>query len=156
MKTSKQGRDIIRNYEGVVLHPYICPGGYMTIGVGHMLTKSELHSGKINIGDESVIWQKGLTHKQADTLLAKDLEEVERQVDAMVSAPLTQGQFDALVSFVFNVGPGAFANSTLRKLVNLRRYSEVPGQFRRWVFAGGKKLPGLAKRREAEIFLWEN
>lgn len=156
MKTSKRGRDVIRNYEGVVLHAYVCPAGYMTIGVGHMLTRGELHSGKIHIGDDVVQWQKGMTHAQADALLAQDLESVETQVDAMVSSKLTQGQFDALVSFTFNVGAGAFAGSTLRKLVNLRRFAEVPGQFRRWIHGGGKKLPGLVNRREAEIALWES
>jgi lysozyme len=87
-------------------------------------------------------------------LLGQDLEGAERTVNEAVTVPLNQNQFDALVSFTFNVGNGAFRGSTLLKLLNQRQYDQVPTQLRRWVMDNGHVVQGLVNRREKEIALW--
>lgn len=154
MRVSRTGRQLITALEGYRLCPYKDPAGYLTIGVGHLLTKSELSSGKIHLNSVAVQWAHGLTPEQVDELLAQDLMRFEAAVTQNVKVDLNQHQFDALVSFAFNVGEEAFRNSTLLKLLNRGEYAAVPMQLRRWVYAGGRKLKGLAKRREQEIKCW--
>jgi len=153
MRTSKFGREMITKLEGFMLRPYRDPVGYWTIGVGHLFTKSELSSGKVLIGGKNVVWREGITEEQVDDLLSQDLARFEDAV-RKVEVPLTQNQFDALVSFAFNVGTGAFARSTLLSKLNQGHYDQVPAQLRRWVFAGGRVLKGLVKRRETEVAMW--
>lgn len=154
MNVDQVGLGSIKKSEGVMLFMYHDSVGLPTIGVGHLLSKSELSSGKININKEPVRWGNGLTTIQVEALLAQDLHNAEDAVDLLVSVPLTQNQFNALVSFVFNIGIGAFNGSRCLKTVNMKNYTGVPEQFRRWVYAGGLVQPGLQKRREEEVRLW--
>lgn len=91
-----------------------------------------------------------ITAEEAEILLKADLQAAEAAVSRLVHVPLTQGQFDALVSFVFNLGGGRLAASTLLRRLNRKDYDGAAEQFSKWVFGGGKKLPGLIARREAE------
>lgn len=140
MNLAKPGRDIIKNWEGLALVAYVCPAGILTIGWGH--TGSDVTPGM------------KVTQEQAEFLLSRDVAKAERAVKRLITVPITQNQFDALVSFTFNLGGGNLQASTLRKVINRGDIHEVPAQFRRWVFAGGKKLRGLQARREEEIALF--
>lgn len=151
---SSKGLDHLVKLEELRLRMYRDVAGYPTIGVGHLLTPQELSSGMIRIGMDDVRWADGLTEAQAMGLLSQDLEWAERAVVRLVNVPLTQFQFDALVSFVFNVGPPKFHQSTLLKRLNAGAYEDVPAQMARWVYAGGKRVRGLANRRQAEMWLW--
>jgi lysozyme len=95
-------------------------------------------------------FEKPITEQRASQILMMDMTYAQQAVDRLVKAPLTQNQFDALVSFVFNIGEGAFAASTLLRLLNKRRYDEAALEFNRWIHAGGKRLEGLIRRRRAE------
>lgn len=158
MQPSEQCLDLIKRFEGLMLRPYKCPGGYVTIGWGHMLTRDELHSGKIVISGQPTRYANGLTYAQADALFTQDVGAVAERVWMVLSTKakksILQHQFDALVSFAFNVGIGALDRSTLLKRVNALSFDAVPAQFARWVYAGGRELEGLKKRREAEVKLW--
>ncbi len=87
-------------------------------------------------------------------MLRRDVQVAERAVLRLIDVPLTDGQYDALVSFTFNLGAGALQRSTLRRKVNREEHADVPAQLMRWVVAGGKRLRGLARRREAEASLY--
>lgn len=153
MRLSAEGRDSLIRLEGARNTMYRDAAGLPTIGVGHLLTRDELHSGKLEV-DDWIDWHAGLTDGQVDALFAHDVAPVESAVSAIVHVPLSQGQFDALCSFAFNVGLGAFRNSTLLKKLNAGQYDAVPAELRRWVYAAVKVLPGLQLRREHEIELW--
>ena len=154
MKLSAEGLAFIEREEGVVLHPYRDPVGYWTIGVGHLLSDREKVRGTIVIGGEFIPWREGLTREQVTALLLQDVAWAEKDVEEEVTVALTQHQFDALVSFVFNVGPTNFAASSLLRLLNEGHYDSVHAQLRRWVYANKKKLPGLVTRRAREAQLW--
>lgn len=156
MNFSKNGLEKLIEWEGFENKPYKDSEGYLTIGVGHLLTKDELRSGKISIFGKQVRYSEGLTDIQVKDLLKQDLISRESAVSNLVRVPLSQNQFDVLVSFVFNIGRHSFQNSTLLKVLNLGKYEEVPGQLRRWVYSGGKKVNGLVNRRENEIQLWND
>lgn len=155
MKMSDRGRELLTQWEGKSAKVYKDSAGLPTIGVGHLLTKDELASGKILILGIATKYGEGLTASQIDQLLVQDLAGAEGAVNSGVEAALTQNQFDALVAFVFNVGRTAFYNSTLRKVLNAGKYREVPNQLRRWNRAGGVVIAGLSNRRENEIKLFE-
>ena len=154
MQMSEHGLGLLQKWEGFELKVYKDSAGLPTIGVGHLLTKSELTSGKIVINAVSVKYSDGLTNQQVLDLLSQDLKPVEKIVNNGVKVPLNQNQFDALVSFVFNVGNAAFAASTLLKLLNQKQYADVPAQLLRWVRSGGQVVQGLLNRRKNEISLW--
>jgi lysozyme len=154
MQVGQNGKNLFKEWEGLVLHEYPDSGGAPTIGIGHLLTRSERTSGKIAIGDQALDYRDGLTEQQCWDLLDQDLDVAERAVNAAVTVALNQNQFDALVSFTFNVGEGAFRGSTLLKLLNQGQYNEVPAQLRRWVRDNGQIVQGLVNRREKEIVLW--
>ena len=135
MNISKKGIDLIKRYEGCRLKAYKCPAGVWTIGYGHTN----------NVRPDDII-----TQDDAEELLKRDLKVHEDNVKRVVKIALTQNQFDALVSFEYNVGYGAFANSTLLKLLNAGNYNGASKQFERWVYAGDRVLEGLVKRRKAE------
>lgn len=139
--------------EGSRSDVYVDVAGFATTGVGHMLTKDELSSGKIVIDGEPVRYG-ALSSEQIDVLLQQDLREFEQVVDREALPIISQQQFDALVSFAFNVGTAAFGRSTLLKKVNAGEFVEVPAQFRRWIYAGGRTWDGLVARREKEIERW--
>ncbi len=151
---SNNGVNFLINVEATKLHVYLDSVGFPTIGTGHLLTKSELTSGKIKINGEFIKYKNGITYDQAGTLLQQDLESVINMVNNLVKVDITQNQFDALVSFTYNVGKSAFENSTLLKLLNQGFYDEVPVQLLRWNKAGGRTVKGLTNRRNAEIELW--
>ena len=128
--------DIIKKHEGLRLEAYMpTPNDVWTIGYGHTHTTKQ--GMKITAG-------------QAESLLRKDITWVEKAVNKLVVVPLTQNQFDALSSLVFNIGEGAFAASTLLRYLNKGRYQEAAAEFMRWIHAGGKRLDGLIRRRRAE------
>jgi len=139
---TQEGLDLIKRFEGFSSTIYICPGGYPTIGYGHVVKKHEDFS-------------SGINEVEAENLLRQDAGIAEHLVlRLMIHVPLTDGQFDALVSFTFNLGGGVLQRSTLRRKVNREEHGQVPAQFMRWVWAGGRKLKGLVRRRKAEIFLY--
>lgn len=136
MKISEEGKNFIKLKEGLKLETYKCSSNVSTIGYGH--TGSDVHA------------NMKITKEQAEKLFAMDIQIHENNINKLVKVPLTQGQFDALVSFEFNIGYGAFKNSTLLKLLNAGKYRESAEQFTRWVYSGGKISAGLQKRREEE------
>lgn len=140
MKTSELGKAEVADYEGLRLKAYQDTGGVWTIGVGH--TGPEVVKGLV------------ITKEKAMQLLAEDLVEAEDAVNRLVKVPLTQGQFDALASFVFNLGEGQFGKSTLLKKLNAGNYDGARNEFKRWVFDAGKVQPGLVKRRVGEAARW--
>ena len=154
MKVSEHGLDLLKQWEGFESKIYKDSAGLPTIGVGHLLTKSELTSGKIVINGAPVQYAAGLTDQQVLDLLSQDLDPAAQAVSKNVKVALSQNQFDALVSFVFNVGVAAFTGSTLLKLANQGQYDQVPAQLRRWNKSGGQVVQGLINRREKEIKLW--
>jgi lysozyme len=151
---SQHGLQLIQQWEGFKLNVYKDSAGLPTIGVGHLLTKSELSSGNVVIGGAPVEYAAGLTDEQVLELLGQDVTPAEKAVAANTNVELNQNQFDALTSFVFNVGVGAFTSSTLLKVLNQEAYDQVPAQLLRWTRAGGKVVQGLVNRRNNEIKLW--
>lgn len=143
MKTSSKGIDLIKKYEGLELKAYPDPGtgsDPWTIGYGCTIYPS---GEKVMPGDV-------ITEEEAEEYLKHDLEQFEGYVNLYVDAPLNQNQFDALVSFTYNLGPHNLQTSTLLKELNRGNYQGAAAQFGRWVNAAGRKLSGLVKRREAE------
>lgn len=132
--------DHIRRWEGLRLSAYRDPGGILTIGYGH--------TGDVEAGQT-------ITLDQAEDLLSEDLRTAQSAVERLVKVPLTDRQYSALVSFVFNVGEGQFAESTLLRKLNRGDYSGAADEFLRWTRAGSVELPGLVERRrlEREFFL---
>jgi lysozyme len=142
MHTSEKGMALIKLFEGLRLTPYECPGGYKTIGYGHVLSKEEASF----IGE--------ITEDQAEDFLFRDIEKVNRSLKRLVTIRLHQNQWDALASFVFNLGAGAFQRSALRRTVNRADHEDVPHQLMKWIWAGGRKQKGLIRRRTAEGMLY--
>lgn len=140
--TGTAGRALIRAFEGFSPTVYICPAGYPTVGYGHVVQAGEA-------------FESPLSPDEGDALLARDLPRYEAAVCRLIEVPLHDPCYDALVSFTFNLGEGALAASTLRRLINAGRLEEAGPQFGRWVFAGAQKLPGLVRRRAAERALFE-
>lgn len=154
MEMSENGRSFLTNWEGKMRQIYRDSAGLLTIGVGHLLTRDEITSGKIMIAGVPVKYANGLTDQQIDKLLEQDLPWAESAVNTYIDVELNQNQFDALCSFCFNIGKQAFFSSTLRKVLNQGRYDLVPEQLARWNRAGGKVLQGLINRRNNEIELF--
>lgn len=132
---SANGLAIIKKFEGLRLRAYQDSVGVWTIGYGH--TKG--------VGNGMVIGEG-----QADAYLRSDADMAGVGIRSLVTVPLDQNQYDALVSFVFNLGIGNFKKSTLLKKLNQGDYQAASGEFGKWINAGGKPLPGLVNRREAE------
>jgi lysozyme len=154
MQVGQRGKNLFKEWEGLVTHEYLDSGGAPTIGIGHLLTRSERTSGKLVIGGQALDYRNGLTEQQCWDLLDQDLDAVEATVNAAVTVPLNQNQFDALVSFTFNVGDAALRGSTLLRLLNQGQYDQVPAQLRRWNKDNGHVVQGLVNRREKEVGLW--
>lgn len=148
------GKNLLIQLEDIRCEVYPDSAGLPTIGVGHLLTKDELSSGKIWVGEKCFDYRAGLTEQQAIELMEADVAPRSEAVRALVKAPLPDHRMDALTIFAFNIGLEAFRKSTLLQKVNAGEFNEVPAQLRRWVYAGGKKIAGLVNRREAEIRLW--
>lgn len=138
MKVSEAGKALIKSFESCRLEAYPDPGtggAPYTIGYGS--------TAGVKKGDK-------ITQARADMLFKLDIEAAARAVTHSVKVPLNQNQFDALVSFTFNVGAGALTESTLLRKLNDENYSGAANEFSRWIYGGGKILLGLVNRREAE------
>ena len=139
LKISENMIAVIKKFEGLRLKAYKCPAGVYTIGYGHT---------------ENVFADSEISELMADQILRKDLKNFEQAINNL-DLPLLQCEFDALVSFVFNIGIGNFNKSTLKKLLLQKKFFYAVKEFDKWVFAGGKKLPGLQNRRNKERKIFE-
>ena len=137
--TSIKGIELIKKHEGCRLQAYKCPAGVWTIGYGHT---------------QGVKAGQSITQAEADNYLKSDLKTFESFLNR-AGLRLNQNQFDALVSFIFNVGSGAFHGSTLKKKIQANPSDPtIRDEFRKWKNGGGRVLPGLVKRREDEANLY--
>jgi lysozyme len=146
---SDDGARFIGRFEGFRARLYDDAAGHCTIGYGHLV-----HLGHCN-GSEPAEFKRGISEQEAEELLRRDAQTAADAVRHSVRVSLDQAQFDALVSFVYNLGAGAFESSTLLKDINAHNFAAVPGQLEEWVHAGGQVLPGLVTRRKAEARLFE-
>ena len=141
MRLSVAGLELLKKSEGFRERIYTDVAGIRTIGFGHRLAPGEAYA-------------SGITAVQAESILAADVSTAEAAVKRLVQVPLTQGQFDALVDFVFNVGAGRLASSTLLRYLNSGNYDAAAWQLLAWDHAGNHEIAGLKLRREAEFRLW--
>jgi len=139
MNISNKGIELIKQFEGCRLKAYQDSVGVWTIGYGHT---------------ESVEEGMEISQHQADIMLGSDLVKYANYINEYVTVSLNQNQFDALTSWVYNLGPGNLKSSTMLKVLNEGSYDDVPFQIKRWNKAGGKVLKGLVRRREAEAELF--
>lgn len=145
-KTGTKGIELVKSFEGFRSKPYKCPAGVPTIGYGATFYPN---GKKVTMADAA------LTEEQATELLAHTLTSFEKYVDSYCRDDVNQNQFDALVSFAYNLGPANLKSSTLLKKVNADPNDEtIRAEFMKWVKAGGKTLKGLVRRREAEANLY--
>ena len=140
MQTSQEGIALIKKFEGCELEAYKCAAGVWTIGYGS--TKG------VNEGDT-------ITQEEADKLLTEEMSEYEGYINDMVTSDLKQNEFDALVSWVYNLGPSNLSSSTLLQRLNNKDWQDIPNQIKRLNKAGGEVKQGLIRRREAEALLFE-
>ena len=139
------GLSLIKQFEGLELTAYLCPANIPTIGYGNTNSVTRADVGR-----------KTITAAQAETLLRADLVRFEKAVEHLVSVPLTDNQFAALVSFAFNLGEGNLAKSTLLKRINAKApLADIERSWMQWVNANGKRLQGLVNRRAAEMALYK-
>jgi lysozyme len=143
IRISRSGLEKIQQHEALRLTAYKDVAGKWTIGWGHLIQPHESHL----IGAT-------ITHEQATELLRQDLARMEKAVNELVKVPITGNQYDALVSFVFNVGVNNFRKSTLLRKLNAGDYQGAALEFPRWKFAGGQVQAGLLARRAAEQSLF--
>lgn len=164
MKISQAGIDLIKQFEGLRdgdkttpgLDPYLCPAGVVTIGWGHaVLQQGQQLRGAAGLKIATQMHPNGISLDAAERLLLADCDGFERAVNEAVKVPITQNQFDALVSFAFNLGGGALRRSNLLRKLNAGDYQGAAAEFQNWVKSNGQVLPGLVRRRkaEAELFL---
>jgi lysozyme len=145
-KTSEKGINLIKKYEGFSAKPYLCPAKIPTIGYGATFYPN---------GKKVTMSDKQITEAEATELLKNMLTRFEQYVDSFCVDTLTQNQFDALVSFCYNVGPTNLKNSTLLKKVNNNPNDEtINDEFMKWTRGGGKVLKGLVTRRKSESELY--
>lgn len=137
-----KGLALIKKFEGFSALEYLCPAGKRTIGYGHCLSPDENYPA-------------GVTEEQAEELLRDDIADAEDAVIRLVEVPLTPNQFDALASFVFNVGSNNFRLSTLLRVLNKADYEGAAKEFEKWIYADEKVVPGLKRRRKAEAELFK-
>lgn len=148
---SEEGLNFIAEHEGLRYNLYNDPGGHCTIGIGHLV-----HIGNCNGVDScEQEFLRGITRERALELFRADLAEAEQVVNTYVTVSLTQAQFDALVSFAYNVGSGNFRNSALLSKLNAGLYQDVPAELNLWVYSGSTRLPGLVTRRHDEGALFQ-
>lgn len=159
----QSGLDLIKSFEGLAdgdpttvnLDPYLDPIGIWTIGWGHAIWDgTDFLRGAKNRGRAKALYPNGITMPQAEALLRADLLDTCRDVQPLVTQPVTDNQFAALVSFAYNCGVGNLKKSTLLRLVNAGDVAGAVVEFGKWNKAGGKELPGLTKRRAAEAALF--
>lgn len=143
MQLSAAGLALLKKSEGFRDRMYLDTAGIPTIGYGHRILASES-------------FPNGVLESEATELLVRDVLIAEQSVKRLIRVALTQGQFDALVDFVFNLGQGRLAASTLLQDLNIGRYDAAAEQLLRWDHAGDREAAGLKARREAEFHLWHN
>jgi lysozyme len=139
MKTSQAGIDLIKRFEGCKLKPYLCPAKFWTVGYGHVI-------GNGKEAPEKQLYTRG----EIDELLRTDLARFEQGVLRYCPVPLTQFEFDSLVSFSFNLGLGVLQRSTLRRKLLRQDRQAAAKEILKYNKAGGQVLKGLTRRREAE------
>ena len=151
---SPAGAELIKGFEGFIPKLYNDPVGHCTVGYGTLV-----HKGNCDGRDAEQPYLDGVTKEKATELLTQEAGGFEKTINEKVTVPLNQNQFDALVSFVYNVGPANFQKSTLLKVLNQGKYDAVPGELRKWTKGrqNGQlvELPGLVKRRTAEADLFQ-
>jgi len=166
VKLSKAGADLMHRFEGCRNKPYLCPAHIWTIGYGHVLYQEQIRLPMVRVegkdiamirkemplkSEDSRVWSK----EEIEKLFADDIASFERGVLRLVPGVIgKQGAFDALVSISFNFGLGNLQRSTIRMKANRGDWDGAAEAFRAWTKGGGKVLPGLVKRREAEIALF--
>jgi lysozyme len=141
MHLSNAGLELLKKSEGFSDRTYLDVAGFQTIGFGHRVQPGE------NFGN-------GIDPAQGEAILARDVTVAEGAVARLVKVPLTQGQFDALVDFVFNLGAARLAESTLLKYLNKSQYDAAAWQLLAWDHAGSREIAAVKNRREAEFKLW--
>lgn len=147
-KVFPPGLALTKVSEGFVPRLYNDAAGYCTIAYGHLIKKARCN------GTEAVEYRRGVTEPRGAEILQGDMTTAEYAVQKALDIEADDGQFAALVDFVFNVGSGNFQKSTLLKRINARKFNDVPFELRRWTKAGGRTFPGLVNRREKEIALF--
>jgi len=143
MQMSEAGLELLKRSEGFRGRTYLDAAGLPTIGYGHQLVHPEF-------------FPNGISETQATAILTNDLRETEQAIARLVKVALSQGQFDALVDFCFNVGAGKLEASTLLKDLNSGQYDAAAEQLLRWDHVGAQEMAGLKARREAEFQLWHS
>lgn len=151
--------EIITKFEGYHPAPYLDPIGKPTVGYGHLIPPSEFeYFGVRKLGKRYVLdnpEQHALSREEVMMLFGIDIRRFIVGVDDLINVPLTANQYAAVLSFSFNLGLGNLRTSTLRKRINAGDHGDVPYQLSRWVYAGGRKLRGLVRRRKAEAALYQ-
>ena len=146
MNVSEKCLALIREFEGFRSKPYLCPAGVPTIGYG---------STRYEDGTPVTLKDGPIDQARANAIMRTTLaREYEPAVQRYVKVPLTQGQYDALVDFAYNAGAKNLLQSTLLKKLNSKNYAGASKEFEKWVYGGGKVLPGLVRRRKAEQALF--
>jgi lysozyme len=157
MKVSPAALKMIKHHEGVRTKPYRCPALLWTVGVGHVIDPNHI---KVPFEERRNLpipdgWNRVLTMDEVDAILAQDLNRFERGVARLCPSALgSQGIFDSLVSFSFNVGLGNLQRSSLRMKTNRGEFEAAAEEFMKWTKAAGRVLPGLVKRRQDERALY--
>lgn len=156
MKVSEKCIKMIKHHEGVRTRPYQCPALLWTVGVGHVIDPAHA---RVPIAERKALpipngWDRTLPMDEVDSILKADLARFEAGVARLCPVELTQGQFDALVSFSFNVGLGNLQRSSIRMKVNRGDFEGAAESFLDWTKAGGKVLKGLVTRRNDEKALF--
>ena len=136
-QATDKGIFLIQAFEGFSAFPYRDVAGLWTVGIGHLIKPSETFT-------------EPITQQEGEALLRKDLWTAERAVLRLIRVPLNDSQFDALVSFTFNLGSGSLQRSALRAKINRGEYEAAGDEFLKWVYVGGQKSKGLLRRRIAE------
>lgn len=142
MELSQNGLNFIKSFEGFSSTPYQDVAGKLSIGYGHLIKQGESFP------------DTGIDEEAAQELLAKDTETAQKEVCDAVTADVTQNQYDALVSFTFNLGGGTLLRSTLLERLNNGDYAGCAAEFPKWNHAGGVEVAGLTRRRDAEMQLF--
>jgi lysozyme len=145
MKISKKGIDLIKSFEGFEPKMYLDSAGLPTIGYGTLIDEA----------DEKCLLTATINEVAAESLLINDVSKYEARIAPMIKVPLSQNQYDAIISFAYNVGTTALRKSTLLTKINIDPNDPtIESEFTKWVFAGGKKIKGLMNRRlkEAELY----
>ena len=145
MRINEHGIEIVKNFEGISLKPYLCPANVWTVGYGATVGSD---GGPIDPDMEPI------SETEAEALLLRDLESSEGWVSRLIKTALTENQYSALTSFTFNVGAGALQRSTLRMKLNRSEYENAADEFPKWKFANKRILAGRVRRRAAERALF--